>query len=40
MKRVKEYFDKLKIVFEKKYNKSIELVDDSYKNKQIYILHN
>ena len=40
MKKVKEYFDKLKIVFEKKYNKSIELVDDSYKNKKIYILHN
>ena len=40
MERVKEYFDKLKITFENTYNKSIEFVDDSYKNKKIYILHN
>ena len=39
MKRVKEYFDKLKIAFENTYNKPIEFIDDSYKNKKIYILN-
>lgn len=40
MKRVKEYFDKLKITFQNTYNKPIEFIDDSYINKKIYILHN
>ncbi len=38
IKRVKEYFDKLKITFENTYNKPIEFIDDSYKNKK-YIFY-